>query len=143
MKTESFHSRIPAWVFGIGFAACAFNLVYELRSAMSEEFGGAVVLNIVAAAFLTSFFGMALRNRMRSPVVEISDDAIEFGPTFRFVRARRRIPLDQISEVVAGGDDRIVLRTSAGRDFELPLLEVSRSERGAVRSAISDRLGAG
>lgn len=139
MSHEVFYSRFPLWILWLAIAGSALNLVYELGSFVVRG-GGLAWINAGCMAFALVVFLSARRNRLREPAVEVSDEAVEYGFLFRLFFARRRIPLEEIEALLPAKRGRIELRLRSGRQVGIPLLEVARPEREAVRAAIARRI---
>jgi hypothetical protein len=86
---------------------------------------------------LGAVFAWGLLHRSR-PVIEVGDDALEFGSIYRFAK-RRRMALAEIERVdLVGARMRLTLRS--GRGVSLGLAELPAESRRAARDAIERRL---
>lgn len=86
---------------------------------------------------LGGVFAWGLLHRSR-PVIEISDELLEFGSIYGF-GSRKRIPLGEIERVDLAGP-RLDLTLRGGRLVRLRLPEVAPETRRAARDAIERRL---
>jgi len=81
-------------------------------------------------------FAWALSHRRR-PVIEVGEDALEYGSIYR--ARRRRLPLDEVARVEAAGSQiRVTLR--GGGVLHLPAPELSPADRRRALRAIERRL---
>jgi hypothetical protein len=145
MSVDSFYSRFPLWILWISIVSAAANAWFDLRSfvrdgASLDQLGRLHLLSVACAIFLFAFFASARRHRLHSPTVEVSDDEIAYGLVFRFFFPRNRVAMDEIVEILPSKPNRVELRMRSGKRVKIPLMEVARSERAAVREAIEERL---
>jgi len=145
MGKNLFYSRFPLWILWIGIVSTGWSVFMDLRFFVSQgvaldELGRLHLLSAACGIFVFGFFVSARRHRLHSPSVEVCDDEIAYGLVFRFFFPRRRVAMDEIAEILPSKSNRVELRMRSGKRVKVPLLEVARSERAAVREAIERRL---
>jgi hypothetical protein len=91
-------------------------------------------------AFILVLFAFAIRHRLRSPAVTVSDDAIESSVLFRMFLPPRRVLVSEVVELTSTTPRKLYLKLRSGKRFKIDLLEVARTEREAVRLAIERRI---
>jgi hypothetical protein len=97
--------------------------------------------NSAVHLFAIAFFAFGIRNRLRSPAVEVSDEAVFFGAVPRMFLPRKRIPVSEIAAVRSTHPRKLELELKSGKRVKIDLFEVTRSERPAVKFAIERRVG--
>ena len=137
MSSEEFYTRSRASTFAVFapllliVAAWRFWQYYQLRDALDLDF-------IVFAVFAV-LMAIGFRNRER-PVVEISQERVTYGhimwPWTRSVALRDIVEVGDLR----GINKSLRLRTTSGRIFRLPLLNVTVEDRLAIRESIKRRI---
>jgi hypothetical protein len=145
MVTERFYSRFPLWILWIGLAAAVSSLSRDLWQFISlgatlEGDGKYLLIGVDCSAFLVVLFAFAIRHRLRSPAVTVSDDAIEHSILFRMFLPPRRVLFSDVVELRSATPRKLYLKLRSGKRFRIDLLEVARTEREAVRIAIERRI---
>ena len=114
------------WSLGRGSETFDLTSILRLTSSLS---------GLGVAAYLV--WGLAHRRR---PIVEISNETIEYGSVYWF-RMRRTVGLRDLATVSLTGA-RLELTTQSGDALKLWLGDLSRKSREAVRSAIEEGIRA-
>ena len=144
MTTESFDSRFPLWILWIGLVSTASGLSRFLWSvsfgATLEGDGTYTLIAAGCSAFGLIFFAFGVRNRLRSPAVKVSDEAIEHSAWSRMFLPPRRVLISDVVELTSTTPRKLYLKLRSGRPFKIDLSEVARTEREAVRLAIERRI---
>ena len=145
MSSRSFLSCYPAYLitFSTIVSALAVPTMLWLFIYLGASFDLLGVLTIAAAIASSGSVYLARRaqrNRARRPVVDISDDGIEYGSIFAAASSLKRVSIGEITGIVQSSKWRMVLGTRSGRRVGIPLTEVSRAERDAVREEIERRV---
>ncbi len=144
MATERFYSRFPLWILWTGLVSTASGLSRFLWSvsfgATLEGDGIYTLIGAGCSAFGLIFFAFGVRNRLRSPAVKVSDDAIEHSVWSRMFFPPRRVLISDVVELTSTTPRKLYLKLRSGRQFKIDLLEVARTEREAVRLAIERRI---
>ncbi len=145
MATERFYSRFPLWILWIGLVSTVANLSHDLWQFVSfgatlDGDGRYYLIGIGWSAFLLIFFAFGVRHRLRSPVVKVSDDAIEHSVWSRMFFPPRRVLVSDVVELTSTTPRKLYLNLRSGKRFRIDLLEVARTEREAVRLAIERRI---
>lgn len=138
MTRESFPSWLPPWMLTAAIAAL-LPLVVGL-GAFAERSSPVGLLTAVGSTAVAWISFAAWRRRKR-PVIEVSDEEIAFGSIVQ--GGRKRVALSEVANVYATGPERLDLVTRDGERIQLPLREVRRKHRDAVRPAIERRLADG
>lgn len=147
MNPDRFHSRLPVWPIWIAILAAGLNAADELwyfaRQGVALDRTGALH-GIAFAAFAFTFWAFlrVRRNVVRSPTVEVSDERICHGLSFRAWAGRKQLRMQDVVEILPAPPNRIELLLASGKRVGIPLAEVARAERDAVRDAIERRLAA-
>ena len=145
MTTERFYSRFPLWLLWIGLAAAASGLSRDFRKFISfgstlEGDGKYFLIGAGCSAFFLVFVAFAIRHRLRSPVVTVSNDAIEHSVLFRMFLPPRRVLVSDVVELRSTTPRKLYLKLRSGKRFRIDLLDVARTERATVRLAIERRI---
>ncbi len=145
MNNDRFEGTFPVWVLwvavGAGIVILADGLYEWIAHGLSFEGRGKARVAMVALSFFCLvFFAFGIRNRLRFPAVEVSEDVIEFGSAFQAFLPRKRIHITDIAEVRSTEAPKLVLELRSGARVNLDLSEVASNEREAVRLAIERRL---
>ena len=93
MATERFYSRFPLWILWIGLVSTVVNLSHDLWQFVSlgatlEGDGIYTLIGAGCSALGLIFFAFGVRNRLRSPAVKVSDEAIEHSAWSRMFLPR-------------------------------------------------------
>jgi hypothetical protein len=111
---------------------CAVPSVLEIR--IYTRTGSVLTLATAAVvALLAGLMALGLWNYAR-PVLEISEDAIRYGPIMGL--RRRCISGGDVEGIVESTRRRVVLKARAGRPVTIWLRYVRKGEREAARQAI-------
>ena len=145
MTTERFYSRFPLWILWIALVSAVVNLSHDLWQFVSlgatlEGDGIYTLIGAGCSAFGLIFFAFGVRNRLRSPAVKVSDEAIEHSAWSRMFLPPRRVLISDVVELTSTTPRKLYLKLRSGRQFKIDLLEVARTEREAVRLAIERRI---
>lgn len=145
MDKHFFYSRFPLWILWVGIVSAAGNVFFELwffvrDGASLDQVGKLHLFTAGCALFVFAVFASARRHRLHSPTVEVSDEEVVYGLSARFIFPRKRVAIDEIAEILPSKPNRVELRLRSGRRVKIPLMEVARSERAAVREAIERRV---
>lgn len=144
MTEERFYPRFPTWLLaglallGLSAFLLAALTCYRYRQEIGW-FELLLIVSVPSAAFTCGYTLHAYSNRSR-PVVVVSDERVEFVSIFAPSIARKSVPIEEIVEVGEFRHGSLELRTRQGLRLFLPVVEVRRSERGAVREAIRRRI---
>jgi hypothetical protein len=77
------------------------------------------------------------------PVLEVSDEQIEWGSNFDVLAARKRVSPREVTDVSRAGRWRVALRTRAGETFKMNLAELAPEERQKAFESIHRRVQGG
>lgn len=122
-----------AWLCAPLFCGTALSYVAPPGGPDLDAFG-------LLAAVSTGLVGLLylwILVKRRVPIVAISDQTLELGPTFPFQRARS-LPIDEIDRV-ALERRTLVVETQAG-SVRFPLLGIAANELHPVLAAIQRRI---
>jgi len=145
--TDVFNSWVPrwfVWVTGLGAAMGAvltlYNLSRDFRA--SGEVSSLGLLIAGMSVFLALTLGTWIWNRMRTPLLVIDDEVIQFSAYSRSIRPAMRIPVAEIEALMPSKGNTVVLRLRSGKVRRFTLFELRRSDRKAAREAIQRRISA-
>ena len=141
-KTE-FTSRWPLWFLVISTISALVNAIRYVEPSLRSEIATGNLLHTSAlfGCLLTALiFGIGIRNRIRCPFLEITDDFIYTGSAMRFLFPRRRLALKDIAELLPGEPRKLLFLMRNGRFKKLDLFEVKKAERSEARRAIDEAI---
>ena len=145
--TDVFESRVPPWhlwttglLIAMGAVLSSYNTLMEFRASGTVSPLGLFSAGCFVFIALTS--GTWIWNRMRSPLLVIDDELIQFSPFARSLRPAICIAIGEIDALLPSSQNRVVLRLRSGKVRRFTLLELRKSDRRAAREAIQRRVPA-
>ena len=122
---------------------CVINAIsYAEPSRRAEVASGSLLFMaaLFGSVFSAFFFGLGIRNRIRCPFLEITDDFIYTGSVLRMLFPRHRLALRDIAELFPGEPRKLLFRMRDGRFKKIDLFEVKKVERSEARRAIEEAI---
>lgn len=133
---------VAASGFCVVSAWYAFSAYWEWRGPGTGAWWWLPSLAALSTGCLALLYFWAWRHRHR-PVVEVTDEQIEWGSTFHVLAARRRVSPGDVGDVSREGRWRVVLRTRGGATMKMNLVELAPEERQKAFESIRRRVRGG